>query len=458
VKTGSKTRLTLTGLDDDGAGVGWLGPDAASIPDVELHVPGALPGEDISCRVDHVSAQRPIAWGTLETIHCASKDRVAPACRAYGRCGGCAMQHYDIRAQLAWKESALTRRIAEVPVLRDASMAPAVPSAFSLGYRNSSKLVAARDAAGNLVLGAYAPRTHDVVELTGCAVIEPALETVAQGLRDVLRSEAVQPYDEHLATGTLRYAVLRANAHGQVLVTLVTATDEFRQGRPIASILRERHPCVTGVVHNVNATRGNAIYGERERTLAGEATIEDEIGGIRLRISSRAFFQTNRHVAQAAYQAIAAETVPRAVDRVVDAYAGVGGIALTLARHAAFVTGIEEHAAAVEDAEAAAALNGITNTRFVAGDAARQLRLLSEDGGGADIVILNPPRKGCAHGVLECTAALHPRAIAYLSCSPATLVRDLTALFELGYRTTKIVPFDMLPHTPHLEVLAILAT
>jgi len=252
-------------------------------------------------------------------------------------------------------------------------------------------------------------------------------------------------------TGDLRYVILRVNHRGDVLATLVTAGRAWPQGAVVAAALRAARPEVTGVVHNVNPSRGNVIYGAEETTLAGEPTLQDQAGDVRVRLSSRSFFQDNREVAALAYRAIAAAVAPTGTDRVVDAYAGVGGIALTLARAAREVVGIEEHEGAVDDAVASAALNGIGNARFVAGDVADRLRDIDR----ADVVVLNPPRKGCDAAVLDQVARLAPRRIAYLSCEPRTLARDLGHLARRGRRASSLTPFDMLPHTPHIEVLAI---
>jgi 23S rRNA (uracil1939-C5)-methyltransferase len=248
-----------------------------------------------------------------------------------------------------------------------------------------------------------------------------------------------------------------------VLVVLVTA----RGGAPglaaLARRLRDERPEIVGVVENVNRTRGNVIYGDEEHVLEGAGALEERVGDVLLRLSPRAFFQANRDVAALAYAAIAREVAVRPGERVVDAYCGVGGIALTLASAAGDVEvlGIEEHVAAIEDATASAALNAIDNARFVAGDVAVRLR----DVPRADVLVLNPPRKGCGAAALTEALHLHPRVIAYLSCDPDTLARDLAVLCargpdaapsRRGYVVRGVTPFDMLPHTPHVEALAVL--
>jgi 23S rRNA (uracil1939-C5)-methyltransferase len=447
-RDGESLSLACDDLDDDGAGL-------ATHEGSRVHVAAALPGERVLATVTHVSSHRPEAWARLDTIEAASPDRRAPACAAFGSCGGCVLQHLDVGAQLAWKRERLRRAVAAHAALAGVVVAPGVPSPHPLGYRNRSKLVcAAQD--GRVVLGAFAPRSHDVVDLAGCRVSEAPLEALATRLRILLAEGSVAPYDERTFAGTLRHVVLRANHAGEVLVVLVVARPDAPGVAALARRLRDEHPEVAGVVENVNRTRGNVIYGQddgADRVLEGAGALEERVGEVRLRLSPRAFFQANREVAALAYAAIARAVAPRPGEHIVDAYCGVGGIALTLARAAAVdVLGIEEHGAAIADATASAALNGVAGARFVAGDVAVRLRDVTR----ADIVVLNPPRKGCGAAALVEVARLRPRVIAYLSCDPDTLARDLAALGARGYRVREVTPFDMLPHTPHVEALAVL--
>jgi 23S rRNA (uracil1939-C5)-methyltransferase len=443
-RDGETLSLTCDDLDDEGAGT-------ATIGGTRVHVAAALPGERVAATVTHVSSHRSHAWARLDLIEHASPDRRPPACAAYGSCGGCVLQHLDVAAQLAWKATRIARALAAHPALAGAPVSTGVASPRALGYRNRSKLVCAARA-GRALLGAFAPRSHDVVDLAGCRVAEAPLEELAGALRELLAESDVAAYDERTFTGELRHVVLRSNHAGNVLAVLVVARRDVPGVAALARRLRALRPEVVGVVENVNRTRGNVIFGDEEHALDGATTLEERVGDVHLRLSPRAFFQANRDVAALAYAALAREVAVRPGERVVDAYCGVGGIALTLARAAGEVVGIEEHAAAIDDAAASAALNGITNARFVAGDVAVCLR----DVPRADVVVLNPPRKGCGAAALTEVTRLQPRVIAYLSCDPNTLARDLAALAERRYVVRGVTPFDMLPHTPHVEALAIL--
>ncbi len=335
-------------------------------------------------------------------------------------------------------------------------VAACVPSPRPFGYRTNAKYVFGHDRDGRLVLGAYAPRSHEIVDMSGCPIGEPALAEVAAALLTLLAKNAVAPFDEIRRTGLLRYLGLRANAEGKVLVTLVTGQQGWPQAESLARELAAACPAVLGVVHNINGASGNAIFGEQEHLLFGSASIEDTIGPARVRLGPRSFSQANRLVAGRAYHDIvAAATRLGSIDRMVDAYAGAGGIALALAPLAREVVAIEENPAACATAQAFLAERGPgdpgARVRYVSGDVADHLAQV----GKADLVVLNPPRKGCAAATIAAVAQLHPRLVAYLSCNPGSLARDLAALARLGLPTVGITPYDMLAQTPHVEALAL---
>jgi 23S rRNA (uracil1939-C5)-methyltransferase len=453
VRPGDRLAVTCADLDDLGTGVG-------EVEGQRVHVAGALPGERVTAVVEHVSRQSPTFWARLTTIEAPSPERRPPACAAFGACGGCVLQHLAYETQLDWKRRRVARALGAISALEGVTVDACVASPRPLGYRNNSKLVVARIGGGRLVLGGYAPRSHEVVDLAGCRIAEPPLDETASALRTLLEEAEVRPYDERTMTGDLRYVVLRSNQAGQVLAVWIAARP-LVDGPALARRFRDLRPEVVGVVEHVNQTRGNALFaesdGDNERILDGAGTLEDQIDvgphSVRVILSPGAFFQANRGVAALAYSAIARALALRPADRVVDAYCGVGGIALALAPDAAEVIGVEFHAGAVASATASAARDAIANARFVAGDAAAVLATIDR----ADLIVLNPPRKGCAPAVLDQVVRLAPRAIAYLSCDPDTLARDLALLATRGYRCDAVTPFDMLPHTPHVEALAVLS-
>jgi 23S rRNA (uracil1939-C5)-methyltransferase len=450
LQPGDRIDLEATQLDERGAGIAPYGEH-------RVHAHGLLPGESASAVVEHVSVHRQAGqravWARVETITRPSPDRRAPVCPAFGPCGGCPLQHLDYPAQVRWKGEPVREAHARHPALAAVPVAPCVPSPRPLGYRNQAKYVYGVAAAtGRLALGAYLPRSHEIVDMAGCRVVEPALDEVAGVLRERLEAHAVPPFDEVRRTGLLRYAVLRSNQAGEVLVALVIARPEWPEAPALADDLRARVPRVSGVVLNINDSRGNELFGASERTLTGRPNLEDEIGPARVELAARSFFQLNRGAAGRAYQDLHdLAAAAGGIDCAVDAYAGAGGIAFTLAPLASEVLAIEENAAATAAAEAFARRQGL-RVRFATGDASQLLARVA----AADLVVLNPPRGGCAPDVLAAVARLRPRLVAYLSCHPGTLARDLEALDRLGLATREVRPYDLLPHTPHVEALAVL--
>jgi 23S rRNA (uracil1939-C5)-methyltransferase len=410
-------------LDEEGRGVGT--EDGRRV-----HVAGALPGETCTVAIEHRSPHRQDDWGRLVELGRRSPDRVEPACPAFGACGGCALQHWRYEAQLAWKREKL----------RFGGLATVVPSPKQLGYRNRAKLVVGPGP----VLGSYAPASHRLVDMAGCRVPEPAIEPVLEALRP--RLAAIEVYDERSRRGELRYVMARANHGGEVQVVLVTrSTGPWAALVEIARGLRRERPEVTGVVHDVNETTGGGIAGGHWETLDGEAWLEERVGDVSLRLSPLAFFQVNRDQAARLY----ADAAARAGEgRVIDLFSGAGGIALTAAAKGARVVGVESHAGAVEDARVSAK----GGAEFLVGDAAAGLPRAIERLGGVDAIIVDPPRRGLGReGIAAILSADAPRVV-YVSCNPISLMEDLSRLQE-RYRPVEIVGYDLMPGTPHIEVL-----
>jgi 23S rRNA (uracil1939-C5)-methyltransferase len=434
--------VRIAEVDDEGAGVGPAGGRT-------VHVAGALPGELVRAVVEHQSPHRPESWARLVEVLEPSPARRPAPCPAHGRCGGCPLQHAAYAEQLRIKRARVERALARHPSLRGLAVPECVPAPAEARYRDQAKYVVAR-LRGRAVPASYAPHSHRPVDMTGCLVPEAPVQAAAEAAVAAAEALRVPIYDERRRTGLLRHVVARANARGEVLVVLVAAAD-FDAAGALAAELRDRCPAVVGVVLDVNAGTGGAILGSAARTLSGVDTLEEDLGGVRLWLGARAFFQVNRAQAARLYALCADLAAAGPDDVVLDLYSGVGGIALTLASRAARVVGIEASAEAVAVARRAAADAG-SACDFRCGDVAALLSEVDR----ADVVVLDPPRKGCEPAVLQRLGALAPRRIVYVSCDPGSLARDLDRLAALGYRTTTLQPLDLFPGTPHVECVALL--
>lgn len=401
---------------------------------------------------------RPAADRRVASGRAASRaGRAAPEpCPHAPRCVPCPFRGLPYGEQLRRKARALAEALAAFPSLGTVEIEPIVGSRDLFGYRNVAKLAVRGRSRGGLRAGVYLPGTHRLVDAVGCAVHHPVLNDVLAETLRTAREAGVAPYDELRHEGELRFVVARySTLLRKVLVVLVTRTRQVEGLRELARRLAGRCRAVAGIVQNVNPDRGNVILGREWVTLRAPRTLVERIGDLRLQASPGAFFQANLWVAKKIYEALVEWTAPQPQDRVIDLYCGVGPSSLYLASRAGQVFGIEESAEAVADARSNARRNGFSNARFFAGRAEELLPRVGSEVERIDIVSMNPPRGGVPAELLRAIASLQPRRIAYVSCNPATLARDLAVLGDLGWHTRRIRPFDMLPQTPHVEALAL---
>ncbi len=439
--------LAITSMNDDGFGV-------SCHESTTILIAGSLPGETVRAKVSYVGRRETFA--ALAKIIKTSPERVAhPSCDK-SSCDGCPLMQMKYSAQLAWKQRLVTRFIRRYKTLEKAALHEVIPSPRQLHYRNSAKLVVAGKFA-DPVIGIYRRNSHEVLDVTGCAVHHPLIDKVIVAVRAGIKKGKVPIYNPKSQMGLLRYLVVRVSeSENRAMVIFVTAERSYNELHHLAKHLRNTVPEVGVIAQNVNGSQGNVILGQKDYFITKEQVLSATLGDTSFLISPRSFFQINSGSARIIYEKVREWGGLTGTDKVLDLYCGIGGISLFLARQCKEVIGIEAVDAAVADAEKNAQLNGIGNCRFMAGDVAKLIEEVGEDGKKVDMVVLNPPRKGCDEQVLKKAAALAPARIVYVSCSPDTLARDLNLLHGLGYQTGEIQPVDMFPQTPHVENVALL--
>ncbi len=413
-----------------------------------VYVLGPVPGERARVRIEVVKAKYAVA--ELVELLDRSPDRVEPFCPVFGACGGCQVQHFAYPAQLRWKRELVENALRRIGGIEGVTVAATIGMDEPRAYRNKMALVVEhRDATA---FGFYAARSHDVVPIRTCPIVLPALDRVVGELWDAAASPDAAP----AFTGA-RHVVARAGqATGKSVLSLTTerrSRELAAHGRALAGRLRD----VVGVTNSFEPPSENAVMGRKNVTVAGEAELEEEIDGLRFRVSPASFFQVNSRMVAKIFAFLA----PRAAGlaSVVDLYCGAGTFALFFAKLGAHVVGIEENPHAVREARANALLDGVAERTVFA--SARVEALLRSKAGAdalaaAEVVFLDPPRKGSDETTLAALAAARVPKIWYLSCNPATLARDLAQLTSGGFELELVQPFDMFPQTGHIEALAML--
>lgn len=428
------------------------GQGIAKVDGCAVFVPNAIAGE--ICRIRIEKAAKTWASGKIVEILERSEHRINRACPVAKLCGGCAFHHMDYEEESRMKaervRTCLNRiggeNLESVPIL-------AAPTCE--GYRNKAQYPVSVKK-GKAIAGFFRAGSHDVVENQRCLILPEESDAVKDIVIDYVNQYRVMPYDEKAHKGLLRHIYVRRGAvSGQVLVCL--ALNGRRLPKPEVLIERlKKVPGFTTLVISVNTKPGNAVLGDEFITLYGPGYIEDTLCGLNFRLSPRSFYQVNHHQAQRLYQAAIDRAEITKNDTVLDLYCGVGTITLAMAKAAGKVIGVEVVPQAVEDARDNALRNGIENTEFFCGDAGQAALELEKQGIRADVVVVDPPRKGLNADTIEALSRFAPRRIVYVSCDPATLARDVALLKERGYQVKDAVAADLFPRCAHVESIVCL--
>ena len=409
---------------------------------VETRVPDLLPGEAATVRVEHRSPHKNVQWATIvNRAGDLSPERAIPYCEPFGKCGGCVWQHLAYEGQLREKATA----VKDILGLDEITV---VPSPKASNYRNRAKYVIG-GTAGDLILGAYAPDSQRVISTSGCQVVEKPIATLYPKLLAVLNDSGLEPYQE--GRGGVRYVVVRVNDREQLLVAVVFWGKVANAAQTYLCHQLESIEGVESVVFGQNDLDTGAIFAESGRLVAG-LPFFDKVAGVRVSVGATEFLQVNRWMADLLYREVADWL--RGAERVVDLYSGVGGFTFALSRSGTHCQGYERNRESVLAANQALRSANLAETAsFVAADLAKND--LPADFSRATAVIVNPPRKGISRALTQGFLSEGPGKIAYISCNPETLARDLAALSE-KYQLVKAKAFDMMPGTGNVETAVLL--
>ena len=444
--------LRIERLSSDGSGV------AHSADGEAVFVPGTAPGDEARVRI--VKDCGRYAFGILDELLTPSPDRIPVDCPVAGPCGGCSLRHLDYAAELRAKQESVLdafRRIGglEVPVL------DILPSPDVDRYRNKVQFPVGIDKNGVPCIGFYAGRTHRIVPCPDCKLQPSVLNEIGNALCAFFAQQVIRPYDEQSGKGLVRHIFLRRGAHsGQIMVCLVCTRAKLPHAEQLCTALRGQFPAISTILLNVNAKNTNVILGSENHILYGPGYIEDTLCGVPVRLGPLSFYQVNTLAAERLYGVAAQYAQLTPDDTLLDLYCGMGTIGLSMAGQCRELIGVEIVPEAIESAKANAARMGeavAAKSRFFCADAGQAATQLAAEGLHPDIVMLDPPRKGCDEATLSAVVRMAPRRVVYVSCNPATAARDAAWLEQNGYHAEKVQPVDLFPRTKHCECVIALS-
>lgn len=442
--------LEITALTNEGSGVGHYGADENS-RGFAVFVPFTAAGDVISCRI--VKVLKSYAYGRAEKILTPSPDRADNDCPVYGKCGGCCFRHISYEAELRAKEGFVREAFSRIGGLSP-ELLPIRGSDNSGGYRNKLQMPLAKQD-GRTVCGFFSERSHRVIPTEKCALQPDIFAEITNFVTEQVDKLHISVYNEEKHEGVLRHVYLRRGHYSGEICLCLVARRKVPEFHRLAKTVMERFPQITGVVLNINREKTNVILGDEEIVLAGKPDITDSMCGVKVEISPRAFYQVNTPAAEALY-AQAAEFAEPEGKVLLDLYCGAGTIGLSMAGKVRRLIGAEIVPQAVENARKNAERNSIDNAEFICADAGQAAKRLESAGEHPDVIVLDPPRKGCDEATLTACAGMAPERIVMISCNAATAARDCKRLEELGYRLVKVRPFDLFPRTSHVECAALL--
>ena len=437
---------------------GYEGEGIAKIDNkYPIFIEGALKGEKVKVRI--VKVNKNFAYGKLMEVLEASEERVNPPCAIYKRCGGCKLQHASYKAQLDFKWDRVKDCVSKIGKLDPSIVKYPLGMENPWRYRNKVQLPIGL-INGEVKIGFFAPRSHDIIDMESCLIQDEIGDKVVKLTREWIEKFNIRPYNvdgEYDEKGIVRHIMIRRGfTTNEVMIVLVTNGEKLPHKEEFVDLMVKNIPGIKSVIQNINSKKTNVILGLESKTLWGEDTISDYIGDFRFNISPLSFFQVNPTQTEVLYGKALEYANLTGNEEVFDAYCGTGTITLFLSQKAKKVYGVEIIPQAIDNAWINAKENKVENVEFFVGESEVVIPDLINKGVKADVVVVDPPRKGCDKKLLDAITNIDAKKIVYVSCDPSTLGRDLQLLEENGYKTLEVQPVDMFPNTSHIECCVLL--
>ena len=447
----SKDKMYVVDIVDIGQG----GVGIGKFEGFTVFVDGGLVKDKIKVKI--TKSKKNYAVGDIVEIIEPSPYRVERKCsKELKDCGGCQIQELDYQEQLNIKTNEVKQVISRIGKLEDVVVHPALGMEEPFRYRNKAQFPIQK-VDGSPVIGFYKKKSHDIIPTDQCIIQHDVNDKIIKIIKTYIRAYKVSVYDEKTHTGVLRHLVTKVGfTSKEVMVVLVANGRKLPYLNELASVLKENIPGFKTLVVNVNREKTNVILGNENRVIYGDGKINDNIGDLVFEISPLSFFQVNPVQTEVLYNKALEYAALGENDTVFDIYCGIGTISLFLAQRAKKVYGIEIVEEAIKDAKRNAEINNLDNVEFYVGKAEEVVPKMYKQGKRANVVVVDPPRKGCDEKVLDTIVSMQPDRVVYVSCNPSTLARDLAYLNEKGYKSLEVQPVDMFPHSVHIENVALI--
>ena len=448
IKLNESYIIEITDIGHSGEGIG-------KIDGLAVFVEETVIGDKVNIEI--TTLKKNYAIGKVKEYLSFSPLRTKPHCDISDLCGGCQLQNMEYTEQLKIKKKLVVDSLERIGGLADIKVHDCIGMDLPERYRNKAQFPV-KEENGEIKIGFYQKKSHDIVQCDTCMIQHEINDKIIKEMKDIIKKYSIPVYDENTGKGLIRHIVTRTGTNSsEIMLILVTNGVHFPEKENIIREIKDRLPEVTTSVQNINTKRSNVILGDISKTLYGKGYITDSIGELKFEISPLSFYQVNPMQMEKLYNKALEYAGLKGNETVFDLYCGIGTISLFLAHKSKKVIGVEIVQAAVEDARRNAEINGIENAEFFAGKAEEVVPKLYKEGYKADVVVVDPPRKGCDEVLLDTIAKMLPERIVYVSCNPSTLARDLKYLEAKGYQTIEVQPLDMFPMTTHVECVTLMS-
>ncbi len=441
--------IKITDVSIDGKGVGRY-------ENMVIFVPGSAVGDYLKVRI--LKTEKKCSFAKIESIIVPSPDRIDVDCPVYSKCGGCVFRHISYKAELKIKQRHVEECIRRIAGLKDVNIEPVIGARDTVRYRNKMQLPVQKDKSGNVIMGFYRLHSHEVVPISDCILNPKIFSSIAGTIKQWMIYYNIEPYDEAKHKGIVRHIYIRqAKETKEILVCLVINCKNLPYKDILVRILKEKYNNIVSIIININTERTNVILGDKNKVLYGKDYITDVLCDNKLKISSKAFYQVNHAQTEILYNKVQQVLNLQGNETIIDLYSGIGSIGLSMARRVFSVIGVEIVKDAVKDAIYNAKINDLNNVRFICADSSEGFGKIKDNGRNADVIILDPPRRGCDRDFIADISRMSCKKIVYVSCNASTLARDIKEFKEFGFLPGLVIPIDMFPRTGHVETVCLLS-